>query len=177
MEKFKSFKWNNAIFSIICLVLGLVLVIWPEETLSTGSKIIASIILIGSLGSMGYYIFNKNKTDADILYLLISIVAIGISISIFVNPTWIIASFNILVGIALVITGISNITKVFTIKATDGIWWAFGIIPLITLILGFVIMANPMGIANFITRLEGISLIIDAISTWSVIYRINKYIS
>ena len=36
-------------------------------------------------------------------------------------------------------------------------------------------MANPMGIANFVTRLEGISLIIDAVSTWSVIHRLNRY--
>lgn len=175
MEKLKSFKWNNMIFSIICLVLGIILVIWPTETLSTGSKIIASVLLVGAVGSIGYYFFNKNKQDTDILYVLISIVAIGIGISIFVNPTWIIASFNILVGIALVITGISNTTKVFTIRAEDKIWWAFGIIPVITLILGFLIMANPIGLANFITRLEGISLIIDAISTFIVIYRLNKY--
>ena len=38
-------------------------------------------------------------------------------------------------------------------------------------------MANPVGMASFMTRIEGICLISDAISTWLIVYRLNKYLS
>ena len=118
----------------------------------------------------------EDMKNTDMLYLIISIIVIGISISIFVNPIWLIAAINIVVGIGLILSAISNITNILAIRTNDSIWWSFAIIPIITLVLGFVIIINPVGMASFMTRIEGISLILDAVSTWIVMYRIKKFL-
>ena len=170
----KSLKWNKAISSAVFFLLGLILLIWPIEALSVGSKLIAFVLLIGGIGNIIHFLVNKNiKTNFDVFYLIASLVAIGVSISIFVNPTWIIAAINIIVGIALIVSAVSNISNAFIIKTNDKIWWFFAIIPIITLILGLIIIIKPMGMASFITRMEGISLIIDAVTTCLVMYRLN----
>ena len=48
------------------------------------------------------------------------------------------------------------------------------IISTILIILGVIIIANPNGVANFILRLEGISLIVDSITNWFILYKIDK---
>lgn len=174
---FESLKWNKGIVAIVFLILGLILLIWPIEALSIASKLIALVLLIGGIGEIVYFLANKdNRTNTDMLYLIISIIVIGISISIFVNPIWLIATINIVVGIGLILSAISNITNILAIRTNDSIWWSFAIVPIITLILGFVIIINPVGMASFMTRIEGISLILDAVSTWIVMYRIKKFL-
>ena len=67
----KNILANNWIILSICLFLGIVLLIWPTEALSTGSKILATVMLIGALGNIGFYfISKKEKTKTDALYCI-----------------------------------------------------------------------------------------------------------
>jgi len=166
---------NNWIILCICLILGIILLLFPEEALSTSSKVIAVIMLIGAVCNILYYIFNKKeKNSADIFYLIVSLIIIGISIFIFANPTWVIASINIFIGLILIINSIGEISSVIAIKNNDKNWKIFLIIPIIALIAGIIVMFNPIKIATIMTRLEGIALIINTISTIIIIYRTNQ---
>lgn len=178
MDFFEQTKWDRSVLAIIYLVLGIVLVIFPEQTLTIATRIIALGILALAIIDIIMFILKKDERfSADYFYLILSIVGIGLAISMLVNPTWIIAVINIVVGIVLIVNGLGNIGTTIRIRVNDNIWWAFSIIPLITFILGFVIMANPVGMASFMTRIEGLSLIADAISTWLIVYRLNKFLS
>lgn len=178
MDFFERTKWDRSVIALLYLALGVVLLIFPEQTLKIATRIIAIVII--ALSAVDIFMFITKKEErfsADYFYVILSIVGIGVAISILVNPTWIIAVINIVVGIVLIVNGIGNLSTTVRIRKNDSIWWAFSIVPVITFILGFVIMANPVGMANFITRIEGISLVADAISTWLIIYRLNKYLS
>lgn len=178
MDFFEKTKWDRSVLALIYLVLGVVLLLFPEQTLTVVTRLIALAVIVLAAINIIQFIINKDeKFSADYFYLILSIVGIGVAISMIVSPTWIIAVINIAVGVVLIVNGIGNLSTTIRIRKNDRVWWAFSIVPIITFVLGFVIMANPVGMASLMTRIEGISLIADAISTWIIVYRLNKFLS
>ena len=167
MSNFKLIKWNSAANAAICLILGLSLLIFPIESLNIGGYLIASILMLFGLSYVIKVIKNKGiETNGDIIYLIISIAFIAISITIFVDPTWMIRLINIVVGIVLIIGSSMNLFDLlkYTKDRTTS-WWIYLSIVSLVLICGIVIIINPLFLAKIITRLEGASLIISTIIT------------
>ena len=178
MDFFEKTKWDRSVLALIYLVLGVVLLLFPVQTLSVVTRIIGlALIALAAINIIQFILKKDERFSTDYFYLILSIVGIGVAISILVNPTWIIAVINIVIGIVLIVNGIGNLSTTVRIRTSDDIWWAFSIVPIVTFVLGFVIMANPVGMASFMTRIEGISLIADAVSTWLIVYRLNKFLS
>ena len=91
MNNFKLIKWNSSVNAIICLILGISLLLFPIESLSICSYLIASVLMLFGASYIIKIIKNKGiETNGDIIYLVISILFIIVSITIFVDPTWII---------------------------------------------------------------------------------------
>lgn len=178
MNKFRTIKWNSTVNAIIFLLLGLLLLIYPIESLNIGGYLIASILMLGGLGYLIRIIQNKGiETNGDVIYLIISIASIGLSIFIFINPTWIIRMINILVGIILIISSSMNILNLlkYTKNRTTS-WWIYLSFVILIFILGILVFVNPMFLAKIMTRLEGAFLIIDTIITLLLTRKVNKYL-
>ena len=176
MNNYKLMKWNSGINVFIFLFLGLLLLIFPIESLSIGGYLIASILMLAGAGHLIRIYRNKGiQTNADIINILFSILAIGISISIFIDPTWIIRAINIVVGIVLILSSVMNLMSLmqYTKNRTTS-WWLFFSLLVLVFILGVVVIANPLFLAKVITRLEGAFLIINAILTLTLAKKTEK---
>lgn len=164
---------DKMIATIALLLFGLVLLIFPIESISIASKVIASILIIAGLSDIIYFLIDSGiKTKLDTIYFLLSLIAIGIGIYTFVKPTWLITTINIVVGIILIISAIYNLRYLLKYTIKNYLWWIFTIISVIILVLGVIAIINPIEVASIITRLEGLSLIFDGIMT---ILIVNKY--
>ncbi len=178
MSSYILLRWNSIINVIIFLLLGLLLLIFPVESLNIGGYLIASILLLAALGYFIRIIKNKGiETNADIFYLLLSLVFIGLSISIFLDPTWIIRTINIFVGVILIVNSIMNIISMFKLKKnrTKSFWVYFGLIVII-FIFGIVVIVDPLFLSKIIVRIEGATMIINSIITFLVSRKVNKII-
>ena len=178
MSTFKSIKWNSTVNAVICLILGLCLLLFPIESLSIGGYLIASILMISGLAYIIKIIKNKGvETNGDIIYLIFSIAFIIISISIFIDSTWIIRLINIVVGIVLIISSLMNLLDLLKYKKDRTTsWWIYLVLVILVLILGIVIIINPLFLASIITRLEGAFLIINTIITILLARRVKNYL-
>ena len=176
MGEYKLLKWNSGINAFIFLSLGILLLLFPVESLSIAGYLIASILMLSAIFQFIKIYKNKGiQTNGDILYIIISIAFIALSISIFVDPTWIIRMINILVGLLLIISSSINISQLLKYKKDrTTTWWIYFIITLLILVLGIVVIVNPLFLAKILTQLEGISLIIDTLVTLLLTRRIKK---
>ena len=167
MNNFKQIKWNSTFNTITLLILGLLLLIFPIESLSIGGYVIASVLLLAGLGYIIKIILNKGiDTTGDIINIVISVAFIILSISIFIDPTWIIRMINIIVGLLLMITSLMNLINILKYtKDRTASWWMYFSLILLVFFLGVVVIINPLFLANVIVRLEGISLIVGSIIT------------
>lgn len=164
MDFIKKIFRDKIISNIALLLFGLVLVIFPIESISIATEIIAGILIISGLANIIYFFIDKDiKSRMDTMYFLLSLLAIGIGIYTFIHPTWLVAAINIFVGIILIISAINNLRYLFKYSIRNYLWWVFTIISFIILVLGVVAIINPVKVASIITRFEGISLIFDAV--------------
>lgn len=175
MEKFKAVKWNSTVNSIIFLLLGLLLLLFPIESLNIGGYLIASILLLLGGGYLIRIIQNKGiETNGDIIYIVISIAFIVLSITIFLDPTWVIRMINIIVGIFLIISSLMNLLSLLKYtKDRTRSWWVFLSLVILIILLGIVVIVDPLFLANILIRLEGATLIINSIITILLTRKVN----
>ena len=177
MASFKLVKWNSTVNAVICLILGLCLLLFPIESLSIGGYLIASVLMLSGIAFIVRVIKNKGiETNGDIIYLILSIAFIIISISIFVDPTWIIRLINIVVGIVLIISSAMNLLDLTRYKKDRTTsWWIYFVLVMLVFILGIVVIINPLFLAKIITRLEGAFLIVNTLITILLARRVKTY--
>jgi len=175
MDILKNIYTNSIISSIVLLLLGLVLVMFPIESISIASQIIAGILILAGLSFIIYFFIDTEyKTKLDTIYFILSLIIIGLGIYTFINPTWLITTINIFVGIILIISACNNLRYLFKYTDKNALWWIFTVITIIILILGILAIINPIEVATIITRLEGASLIFDAIMSLLIIRKYMK---
>ena len=176
MKDFKLIKWNSAVNGIVFILLGLLLLLFPEQSLNIGGYLIASILMLAGIGYIIGIIKNKGiETNGDGINLILSIAAVALSITIFTDPTWIIRMINIFVGIILIMTSTMNLIELLKFKKDRTTsWWILTSLVTIVLILGIVVIINPLFLAKLIIRIEGISLIIDTLLTVLLKRKVNK---
>ena len=84
MTNFKLVKWNSAVNGIVFLILGILLLMFPEESLNIGGYLIASILLLAGLSYIIRIIKIKGiETNQYGINLILSIASIALSITIF----------------------------------------------------------------------------------------------
>ena len=176
MLSFKEIKWNSTLNLIILFATGLLLLIFPKESLNIACYLIASVLMLAGASYIIKIIKNKGiDTNKDLLFLIFSVIMIGVSITIFVDPTWIIRTINILIGVLLIINSSMNITNLFKFKKDRTIsWWIFLAFIITIFILGIMIIIDPTFLTLIIVRLEGFTLIFDTLLTFILTMRVNK---
>ncbi len=166
---------DHLISNIALIIFGLILVIFPIESISVASKIIASILIIIGLANIIYFFIDSGyKNRMDTIYFLLSIIAIVIGIYTFIHPTWLITTINIFVGALLIISAINNLRYLFKYSVRNYLWWVFMVISIIILILGIIAIVNPIEVASTITILEGIFLIFEGIMSLAIMTKFTK---
>ncbi len=176
--KYGKLNWNSNVNAFIYLLLGLLLLIFPIESVNIFGYLIASILMLGGIGYLIRLYKNKpNLTNKDITYLIISVASIALSISIFIDPTWIIKVINILAGALLIINGTMNLINILKFKSSrTRSWWVYLSFIILIIILGVLVIINPLGPIEIVFRIAGALLIIDTIITLILTKKVNKMV-
>ena len=150
---------NFSIITIIAsFVIGLVLLIWPNESI-TAVSILTGAILLGVTAWISY--FAKEKS---IVLATAGTVCIIIGVIICVKYQSIIAILLFLFGIFITISGaVDLITSFYSRAGGLGTWVVSTVLSVAVLILGVVIMVNPLHTSQALVRLVGAGLLVYAI--------------
>jgi uncharacterized membrane protein HdeD (DUF308 family) len=154
---------NKNLIGILAIVLGLLLLVFPllgEIVLSTFVSIVFLLIGIYFLG-ISFGEFSKNKVSA-ILNFIFGLITLILGLFLVGNVILfdILASFYFFVfGFLYIFSGILGIFSRISVfgRASSGIFIVLGIL---TLILGYLTLLNPL----FIAIILGIGLVIDGIA-------------
>lgn len=151
---------NFSIITIIAsFVIGLVLLIWPNESI-TAVSILTGVTTI-LLGVTAWISYLQRKS---IILATAGTVCIIIGIIICVKYQSIIAILLFLFGIFITISGaVDLITSFYSRAGGLGTWGVSTVLSAAVLILGVVIMVNPLHTSQALVRLVGAGLIVYAI--------------
>lgn len=153
---------SSILSSAILIVIGLLLFIRPESTLSLISYTIGGIlVIIGTNSLINYYRGKEYVSKFELVYGVLGILG---GLVLIINPKAIASLIPFILGIWIVISSLSKLKYSMELNSQKT---RVGIISLaitiLTLVLGIVLIFNPFEGAVFITKMIGLFLFIYAI--------------
>ena len=171
----KGLKANYTISALLCVILGLVLLIWPGTTTQIVCMLLGIVLFTYGAIQIVLYLFNRERTIVSQGMLVLGIIFAVIGGWILLKPEMIIMAVPVIVGVLIVIHGLHNAAQDFALK-NDGYdrWWVAFLLGALTVILGGILIYNPFKVVNTVVRLIGIFLIYDGLSDVWILSRIFK---
>lgn len=160
----KTINIKSAVSAALMIIAGLFLVIKPGETLDLVIKAAGiALIAVGAVGILQFAIA-KDKEGRSVLRLIISVIELIGGIVFLVNPQAIVSVYYVFAGIVILLNGISNLSIALDMRKLGlRSWGAALLLSVIAIAVGIIVILNPFGAAEAVTRFIGISVIYEGI--------------
>lgn len=171
----KRVKTNVVISSILCVILGLVLVFWPGLSIRIVCTAVGVVLIVTGVTRMIDYFAVRDGSMYSQINLIFGIVLVVVGVWISVKPDKVLAIIPIIVGIVIVIHGLQNIKQAMELwrdKYTK--WWVACILGVLTVGFGVLLIYRPFTAIDTVVMLIGFFLIYDGISNIWIVSRIYK---
>lgn len=162
MEYIKILKERFSLSSVATLAIGLLLVIYPDFTGKAICWLIAASLIAKGAGSILSRYRNKSLPQPVVFELMGGISTIFMGLFVALRSEMLISIIPFVVGLFLLISGVTSLQKAFEMKRMNYAKWNHGLIfTLIKVALALVIVMNPFGTAMTLTRFIGACLVYD----------------
>ena len=175
MNYIKSLKVNYSLSAVICVILGIVLLVWPGQSTQVVCMVLG--IVLGGFGLIQIilYLATKEKTMVSHSMMMLGVVLAIIGGWIVLKPETIIKAVPMIVGILIVIHGFHNAVQAIDLKKMQyDNWWVALLLSLLTVALGVVLICNPFTIVDTVVRIIGAFLVYDGLSDMWILSRVFK---
>lgn len=175
MNYIKSLKVNYSLSAVICVILGIVLLVWPGQSTQVVCMVLG--IVLGGFGLIQIilYLATKEKTMVSHSMMMLGVVLAVIGGWIVLKPETIIKAVPMIVGILIVIHGFHNAVQAIDLKKMQyDNWWVALLLSLLTVALGVVLICNPFTIVDAVVRIIGAFLVYDGLSDMWILSRVFK---
>lgn len=172
---FKNLKANYTVSAIICVVVGLVLIIWPGTSTQVVCMVLGGVLLAYGIIQIILYLFARERTLYLQGMLLLGIIFSVLGAWILLKPEMIIKAVPVIMGIIIIMHGLHNAIQAIDLKKMSyENWWVALLFGILTIVLGGVLVYNPFTVVNTVVRVIGAFLVYDGLSDIWIISRLFK---
>ena len=168
----KRISESPVLLSIITIILGLVLIVWPNPVLELVIKVIGVCLLVsGVISVIGWW---RHRDAGFNLYgrLALGIVSIIAGIVVLADPVGVASLFPVLMGIGILVNGLINGAKALDLKSLGYPRWpALAVMAVITIVVGLIFILRPDVVLTYQVVLAGLALIYDGITSLWIMTR------
>ena len=174
-EWFEKLSRNNKLLSILMVVLGLVLIIWPGKTLTLAARILGiALLAAGAVSCISWY-RDRRKVSANPVSLAIGIVCVVAGIIVLAAPQGVVKLLPKLVGLAVALNGVLNLAQALDQRrAGDGKWTAALAMAALTIIAGLFIFFHAFGVMEAAVMVIGAVILYNGASNLWIESRYKK---
>jgi len=149
--------------SILTLVVGVMLAIYPGNTLSLIGKVIGVALMI--IGVSQVVIFFKNEKEDRVANtsFALGIILFAIGLYVFINDKSLTNIFTTIIGLLICIKSIYKIQLAISLKNYSSTWKYNLVSGLIVLSMGLIIIFYPIETASTVLRVIGVILIVSSV--------------
>lgn len=187
MNYLKNLKWEMIVFSLLSIVLGILMWLYPDKIITAMCIILASILFIMGLR----YLIEYRRKDAlgDFYrYELVAGIALivgGIVVLVFMKSILSIVTY--VIAIIIIVSGLMKIENALDLKKMKCHWIPLMVFAIICILLGISVLMMPMNSNDDGTRTAGDFMIqcsgiifavtgfIDLVTTLSVSGKIKRW--
>lgn len=157
----------NVMISILMIVIGLVLMVWPGHVMTSVLTILGIALLAG--GGISILSWRKNGNErVGALRLAEAIVMVAVGLAILIKPKFFISIIPTVIGVVVVFNGILNLAQALELKRGGyENWTSTMILAVVTLALGLVVLFNPFSTMElFVIAIGAVILYNGASNLW-----------
>lgn len=153
------------VLSVFCIVLGIALIAKPDFFTNAIGYVVGGLLAAyGAVELVRYFI----KSREDPMYatgLAAGIVLCAAGIFIIARPDFIPKIIALIFGLYMLISGIVNLQDSLNIRSSGRDSWQFSTVSaVITIVIGIVLVVNPLLLTDAALTILGISLLLSGIS-------------
>lgn len=135
---------NMLIQGIIFIILGVVIICWPDITITTIVYLFGAIFAVSGIASLVSYGRKSSPSYKSAGVLTSGVFLCVIALIVFFFPQEIASLFSLILGIVLVLCGVVSAVRSIDLRDLDGYTWIVSLVLGIAVAVGgIVIIANP----------------------------------
>ena len=168
-------RWGGILRSVVAIVLGVVMIALPSDSLEILVKVLAAMLIASGLVSA---IFGIRSRQSGVLGLMLfnSIVDVLIGVLMFCYPSFVAGFLVIVLGALLLGMGLLQFLSLISASSFVKMGFAAYILPVICVCGGLLIIIQPDVIAAVLTVFAGIVLLIYGLSELIAGWKMHKAI-
>lgn len=171
-EILKKIKADTILSAVLCIILGVVLLVYTEQTTSLFCKLLALVLIVMGVAHMLTYFTDRAGNN---LRLIAGVIVLLLGIWIFINPKIIINLIPAIIGAILFLHGVEDLRLSIQAKEGEGsAWISCLILAIINLALGILLIVKAFEAAQIAFKLIGLALIYDGVSDIWIVSRAVK---
>jgi uncharacterized membrane protein HdeD (DUF308 family) len=149
--------------SILTLVVGIMLAIYPGDTLSIITKIIGAFLMVFGVVQIINYFKNAKEDRVGSASFAFGIILFAVGLYIFINDASLTKFVTTIIGILICIKSVYKIQLAISLKDYSNSWKYNLVSGLIVLSIGLIVIFYPYATAATILRVIGIALIVSSV--------------
>lgn len=165
MKFLKEWKLQSALYAVLYVILGAILLLFPETTATTLCYALGIAAVVVGVSGVFVYLFRDAAHNAYRNDFVFGLVAILLGVFIFCKVELIISLIPFILGIAVIVSGFIKLQDCIDVRRMGyGNGLILFLLALVNLVLGIVLVLNPFHTAILLFRIMGAGLIFSGIS-------------
>ena len=150
IEKLKKFRFGYLLLAILLCTCGMLIIIYPNESMTTVSYIIGAITLIGGIVQVIKILADRRRGAGFAFSIITAAVTVIAAIVALIFPGEVMTVYPMIIGLFIVIDGAFKLHTVINSKRYKmKMWWLLLIIACIAILGGFLCIRVKLTDDNF----------------------------
>ncbi|MCM1189343.1 MAG: DUF308 domain-containing protein [bacterium] len=166
----KRILQNEIISSLLMIVLGIILMVWPGAAMDIACMIIGcGLIIVGAISLIVLFVRQKKSGEEgvgkdSIIAIIKSVVMIVVGIILIAKMKTVVSILPFVIGVLIIVNSTVNVIQSILNRKQSGKWVVSLVIGLVTAVIGILMVADPFGAAVSQIFILGLGLAVDGIS-------------
>jgi uncharacterized membrane protein HdeD (DUF308 family) len=165
---------NSTVRSALAIILGLVLVLWPEVAIYYLVITIGILFILPGIFALLAYFTRDKDVENPRTFPLEAAGSILFGALLVIIPNFFVNTLMYLLGILLLIGCIQQLVSLIRARKWAFVSWVFYIIPVLLILVGIIILSNPFTVVSSTFIVFGVACIVYGISELINAYRFRK---
>lgn len=175
-DRLKNLSVSFVFLSVLYVLLGLVLLIWPGTVMDILCYLTGGILLLYGVFAIVAFCRSEVRKAGNFLTLFLGIVAAAVGAVLVLQPTLFQSILTVILGIYIIIDGLLNLKRALELRRMEhGGWTIYLVLSLITAVLGLVILFRPMLAGTTLVRLIGGALLYCGVADLWTLFQLSRW--
>ena len=173
---FRQMRLSFLVASILYVILGLVLLIWPGVSATVFCWAFGSLLLAYGAVTILTFFFRDSRAGSFVFELLLGIVAAALGLLVLLRPVVVASVLPVIVGLFILVDGLVNLKRALELRSMMYERWIVPLVlSLISVGLGLLVLFHPFLAAEALVMVIGAVFLYTGVSDLWTIFQVSRW--